>query len=570
MVLYAAVAYNGVYKTTNGGESWIESNNGLPVNSYVQALALNISDPQVIYLGTYTNGVYKSTDGGNLWLASNQGLTDKDVLSLDVDPSDPSKVYAGTRGGVFKSTDSGDNWVASNSGLGSLVIKTMDINPLHTNIVYAGTAMGVFESIDSGVSWAPRINGLPSPKVYWVGVDPIEDDVVYIGTGDQGVFYSNDAGETWIPRNNGLRHTTIYSLAIDKQNTNNIYAASAFGGVYGTKDGGLNWEAINNGLKASQNIIPSIVIHPRYTNYIYAGDRGIINISKDRGKNWNPTSNGLPFTYNNTLLVDPDDPGHIYTGTNIHGVYITENFGAEWFRSNNGMSSVNIKELDLDPQDPQTIYASTGFDGGVNKSTDEGLNWIQINNGLPIGDARSLAIDPNDHTHLLVAIEGEGVYESINSGDSWMDLDRPGLTSLDFWSIVIDRSEPPRIHLGTREGVFNLTLVPSDLEDEFPPEPIFPIEMELFQNYPNPFNPSTTIQYHIPEGNGILPVKVFVYDIRGRLVRKLVDQEKSPGAYQVHWDGRDEQGQQVSSGVYLYRMQIDLDIVSTKKMVLLK
>jgi predicted outer membrane repeat protein len=96
-----------------------------------------------------------------------------------------------------------------------------------------------------------------------------------------------------------------------------------------------------------------------------------------------------------------------------------------------------------------------------------------------------------------------------------------------------------------------------------------PRRFTLNQNYPNPFNPSTTIQYDITVGNGTILVKILVYDIRGRLIRKLVDQKKTSGRYQVHWDGRDERGSPVSSGVYLYRIAAG-DFSSTKKMVMVR
>jgi len=99
--------------------------------------------------------------------------------------------------------------------------------------------------------------------------------------------------------------------------------------------------------------------------------------------------------------------------------------------------------------------------------------------------------------------------------------------------------------------------------------PSLPKIFSLSQNYPNPFNPSTTISYDIPEGNGSMPVKINIYDIRGRLMRKLVDQEKKPGSYQVHWGGRNDKGQQVSSGVYLYRIDAG-EFISTRKMVMLE
>jgi hypothetical protein len=96
-----------------------------------------------------------------------------------------------------------------------------------------------------------------------------------------------------------------------------------------------------------------------------------------------------------------------------------------------------------------------------------------------------------------------------------------------------------------------------------------PKTFTLSQNYPNPFNPSTTIQYDIAATSGTVPVEINIYNIRGRLVRKLVDQEKEPGRYQVQWDGHDEQGRAVSSGVYLYRLETG-NFISTRKMVMLE
>jgi hypothetical protein len=96
-----------------------------------------------------------------------------------------------------------------------------------------------------------------------------------------------------------------------------------------------------------------------------------------------------------------------------------------------------------------------------------------------------------------------------------------------------------------------------------------PKVFSLSQNYPNPFNPSTTIRYNIPEVSNAIPVKVFVYDIRGRMVRILVDEDKLSGTYQVHWDGRDKHGQQVSSGVYLYRLEVG-NFTSIRKMILVR
>jgi len=96
-----------------------------------------------------------------------------------------------------------------------------------------------------------------------------------------------------------------------------------------------------------------------------------------------------------------------------------------------------------------------------------------------------------------------------------------------------------------------------------------PKAFALSQNSPNPFNPSTTISYSIPENVLEMAVKLSVYNIRGQLVRTLVDGSQGPGAYNVNWDGADNLGRKVSSGVYFYRL-VAGDFISTRKMVVLK
>jgi hypothetical protein len=96
-----------------------------------------------------------------------------------------------------------------------------------------------------------------------------------------------------------------------------------------------------------------------------------------------------------------------------------------------------------------------------------------------------------------------------------------------------------------------------------------PQAFALGQNHPNPFNPSTTINYQVPEDAGMAKFTLNVYDIRGRLVRTLENGTKGPGYYTAYWDGTDNRGRQVSSGVYFYRFS-SKDYTATRKMVLLK
>jgi hypothetical protein len=98
----------------------------------------------------------------------------------------------------------------------------------------------------------------------------------------------------------------------------------------------------------------------------------------------------------------------------------------------------------------------------------------------------------------------------------------------------------------------------------------FPSDFALYQNHPNPFNSYTSIQYTVSgERNQSVPVSLRIYNVLGRLVRTLVDDCKSVGTYRIDWDGKDNKGQNVSSGIYLYQLRVG-DHVFTKRMLLLK
>ncbi|MFQ5865510.1 MAG: choice-of-anchor D domain-containing protein, partial [bacterium] len=97
-----------------------------------------------------------------------------------------------------------------------------------------------------------------------------------------------------------------------------------------------------------------------------------------------------------------------------------------------------------------------------------------------------------------------------------------------------------------------------------------PVEFHLAQNYPNPFNPTTKIQFDLPDrlSDGV-HVQLRIYNLLGKLVRVLVDEHRFAGQYIVEWNGKDEHGRFVASGIYLYQL-VARDFKQTKQMVLLK
>jgi hypothetical protein len=101
-----------------------------------------------------------------------------------------------------------------------------------------------------------------------------------------------------------------------------------------------------------------------------------------------------------------------------------------------------------------------------------------------------------------------------------------------------------------------------------------PKAFTLQQNYPNPFNPSTTIRYAIPvasenKTSGVVSVQLSLYDLRGRLIKTLVESDQKPGSYTVHWDGTDSRNDPVGSGIFIYRLKAG-DQVLTRKMTIIR
>ena len=95
---------------------------------------------------------------------------------------------------------------------------------------------------------------------------------------------------------------------------------------------------------------------------------------------------------------------------------------------------------------------------------------------------------------------------------------------------------------------------------------ILPADYLLSQNQPNPFNPVTSVRFALPRGS---EVRLTVFDVTGRVVRTLVDEELPAGYHETSWDGRSDSGQRVASGVYFYRLET-AEFSATRKMTLLK
>ncbi len=228
------------------------------------------------------------------------------------------------------------------------------------------------------------------------------------------------------------------------------------------------------------------------------------------------------------------------------------------------MASKYVQSMVVDGSDNKWF----GTLNGVSKF--DGTNWTTYNtsnSGLASNDVYSVIVDGSDNKWL--GSFGSGV--SKFDGTNWTTYNtiNSGLPDDFVYAIAIDGSGNK--WFATSGGVAYLG-VPTSVPDE-PVQNNIPNSFELFQNYPNPFNPNTTIPFTVYGSQLIVHSPIHttlkIYNIRGQLVRTLVDDERLLGYYQVFWDGKDNSGKEVASGIYFYQLKTR-DYSDTRKMILLR
>ena len=260
----------GVFRTTNGGGAW------MPVlsNNIINVLAIDPKNSQAIYAGTVAGGVFKSTNGGDSWSQVNTGLTNMNIESLVIDPINNQTIYIGTgvgagytgeNGGVFKSINGGDSW-SSVGGLTNVQIPSLAIDPTNSQTIYAGPEDSGFKSTDGGNSWRTMDSGLPHIRISALVIDPANPKTIF-AVNQEGLFKSTNGGNLWteVP---GLFAS---SLAIDPNDTQTIYAGVYAQGIFKSTNGGGSWGGVNSGLDSRVNFV---AIDPTNSQIIYVGTDG--------------------------------------------------------------------------------------------------------------------------------------------------------------------------------------------------------------------------------------------------------------------------------------------------------
>lgn len=450
LTVYACTEYGGwsVLKSTDGGVTWSKVDSGLG-GWEIDALAISPTNSNIVYLGT-AGGVYVTDDGGANWGQFNNGLTSTDVLSLAIDPVTPGTIYAGTYGGVYKSTNGGLNWNPVSTGLTNLQVRALAVHPTIPNTLYAGTATYVFKSVDGGLQWNATSSG-EVRAIYALAIDPQNPSTVFAASTDYGVFKTANGGTTWSAFNSGLTNTKIVSLAIGG-NPSVLYGSIETSGAsfFKTSTTAASWIAKNSGLGTGK--VNALAFSPTNPATLYAATTQGVFKSSDRGASWQAVTTGLSIEIR-ALAIDALSPDTVYAGTWGLGVYKSTNGGGSWARVYPASpASTYVLALAADPNSGGRIYASIQG-GGIFKTNDGGTNWSEANSGLANKFVPSLVIDPKNSNTLYAALMGgAGVFKSVNGGESWSAASNGLSPHLTMTCLAVDPQNSNTLYAGSESG----------------------------------------------------------------------------------------------------------------------
>ncbi len=184
----SAQSLKSILISRDGGNSWETILDEAIHGFTVAEVAVHPSDPMIAWAAT-SNGVKKTTDGGETWVDSSTGISAKIMSSVVVDPHDPERIFASANGGMFKSSDGGGNWIRSGYGIDSNEIVTSIVfDTVRPGVIYASTMRsGVYLSEDNGDSWQQINQGLTNRAIYKLSLSG-DGNTLYAASQSSGVF----------------------------------------------------------------------------------------------------------------------------------------------------------------------------------------------------------------------------------------------------------------------------------------------------------------------------------------------------------------------------------------------
>ncbi len=519
-IIYAAGSNGGVWKSTDAGATWIpKSDKEVSLSS--GALAIDYTNHNIVYYGTGDadaaggiisfsgKGILKSTDGGDTWLNYNTGLPAHTYFAnLVIRPNHPNELFGALRqDGLYKSTDAGEKWVrvfagrcddltfspggdslyivGSGTGYrysfdGGLhfsdpdIIRMGDRNQItlcrdYPNVLYISEyinkSIKLYKSTDGGRSMFPIAKDFyfsfssQAGYDFYIRVNPHDSADVYMGL--IFLWRSTDGGKTWDDLRSPM-HSDQQEMDFHPVNPNEAIIAND-GGLTKTTDKGANWTNLNTTFSISQ--FYRMVSDPANTSIIFAGlqdigicrtknaadwvntytgDGGVtafntandnyvmasiqygasVLFSTNRGDSWLTLASSGQGAWVCPLVSHPTEEGIFYLGK--ARILKTTHSGGEWKLAElpgGGLPDGAINQLATCKTSPNIIYATVG--SKIYRSVDGAVTFTNITHNLPNRVISSVYCYPDNSNDVLVTFSGYGtgkVFRSNNEGNSWHDI----------------------------------------------------------------------------------------------------------------------------------------------------
>ncbi|HET6272929.1 MAG TPA: FlgD immunoglobulin-like domain containing protein, partial [Bacteroidota bacterium] len=418
---------------------------------------------------------------------------------------------------------------------------------------------------------------LPPPPAGWTnqtsGVTAVLQSTKQVNSsvawaaGNGGVVLrTTNGGNTWSSVGGGAMGTLdLYAIDAISATTAFTTASPATGSyLFRTTNAGTSWDTV---FFQSGGFLNAIHMFDA-TNGIAVGDpvgTWTVLRTSNGGASWariatEPAQVGSEFGANNGLAVVGNNHIWFSPGTATGRVYRSTDGGATW-----ASSVLPFLQFTSGLAFSNTQYGVAGGSGGAAaRTTDGGVTWTSVT--LPAsGTVYGIAATNAE----FFATRGAAIYRSTDRGATWASSYAGGVGALNHISAA---SAGANAYLKAVSGTGGITsgyFVVTGVDDQ--PEEL-PGSFTLMQNYPNPFNPSTTIRYALPK-DAFVTLKV--YNLLGQEVASLRDEMQNVGFHDVVWNGRNNAGQTIASGVYFYRLEARPadgaePFTSFKKMLMLK
>lgn len=460
---------SGLYKSTDGGETWNKIQKGLPEELGKMAVAVSPSNSELVYVLVESNtekrsgGLFVSRNGGENWsrVSTDARLTQRAwyYIELFVDPNDENMLYV-MSAPALRSIDGGKTWEDISNTHGDY--HNLWINPKNSKNMIVADDGGAAITFNRGQTWSSQ-NIFPTAQFYRINVDNLFPYNIYAGQQDNSSvrIASRELGSggittaSWTYSAGGESaflafdpNDPRYVLGGSYQGTIEVLdtKASAATNIMAAPHQYLGMDAKD--IKYRFNWNAPIIWSKHEANTYYHGAQYLLKTS-DMGLTWKEVSpdltrnekakqgkGGGPYTNEavgaenygtlSYVMESPLEKGVIWTGSDDGYVHITRDGGATWQNVTPvGLQECLINAIEVSPHNPATAYIATtrykfnDHTPGLYKTTDYGKSWTKISNGIPANAFTRVVREDDVRKDLLFAGTELGVFISYNGGTSW-------------------------------------------------------------------------------------------------------------------------------------------------------